>query len=69
MKVHPNDLCPCKSGKKYKECCMKKTPTQISTFGYLPVVEYYKNLGKVIEIDSSKDINEVIKDLEKSLGV
>lgn len=35
----------------------------------LPVVEYYKNLGKVIEIDSSKDINEVIKDLEKSLGV
>lgn len=35
----------------------------------LPVVEYYKKLGKVIEIDSSKDINEVIKDLEKSLGV
>lgn len=35
----------------------------------LPVVEYYKNIGKVIEIDSSKDINEVIKDLEKSLGV
>ena len=35
----------------------------------LPVVEYYKKLGKVIEIDSSKDINEVIKDLEESLGV
>ena len=35
----------------------------------LPVVEYYKNLGKLIEIDSSKDINEVIKDLERSLGV
>lgn len=35
----------------------------------LPVVEYYKKLGKVIEIDSSKEINEVIKDLEESLGV
>ena len=35
----------------------------------LPVVEYYRNLGKVIEIDSSKTIEEVIKDLEKSLGV
>ena len=35
----------------------------------LPVVEYYKTQGKVIEIDSSKDIDEVIKDLEKSLGV
>ncbi len=35
----------------------------------LPVVDYYKALGKVIEIDSSKDIDEVIKDLEKSLGV
>lgn len=35
----------------------------------LPVVEYYKKLGKVIEIDSSKDINEVVKDLEESLGV
>lgn len=35
----------------------------------LPVVEYYKSLGKVIEIDSSKTIEEVIKDLEKSLGV
>ena len=35
----------------------------------LPVVEYYKKLGKVVEIDSSKDINEVIKDLEESLGV
>ena len=35
----------------------------------LAVVEYYKKLGKVIEIDSSKDINEVVKDLEESLGV
>ena len=35
----------------------------------LPVVDYYKTLGKVIEIDSSKDINEVVKDLGKSLGV
>lgn len=35
----------------------------------LPVVEYYKKLGKVIEIDSSKNIDEVIKDLEESLGV
>ena len=35
----------------------------------LPVVEYYRKLGKVIEIDSSKSVDEVIKDLEKSLGV
>lgn len=35
----------------------------------LPVVEYYRNLGKLVEIDSSKDIEVVMKDLEKSLGV
>lgn len=23
-KVYPNDLCPCGSGKKFKQCCMKK---------------------------------------------
>ena len=23
-KVYPNDPCPCGSGKKYKQCCMKK---------------------------------------------
>ena len=23
-KVYPNDLCPCGSGKKYKQCCMRK---------------------------------------------
>ena len=23
-KIHPNDLCPCGSGKKYKRCCGKK---------------------------------------------
>lgn len=34
----------------------------------LPVVEYYRNEGKLLEIDATKDINEVLKDLEKSLG-
>lgn len=24
VKVYPNDLCPCGSGKKYKKCCMHK---------------------------------------------
>lgn len=24
MKIYPNDLCPCGSGKKYKKCCMHK---------------------------------------------
>lgn len=24
LKVGRNDLCPCKSGKKYKQCCMQK---------------------------------------------
>ena len=37
MKIYPNDLCPCGSGKKYKKCCMQKTPTQIGTIGSLPV--------------------------------
>ncbi len=23
MKVYLNDLCPCGSGKKYKDCCVK----------------------------------------------
>ena len=23
-KIYPNDPCPCGSGKKYKQCCMKK---------------------------------------------
>ncbi len=23
-KVYPNDLCPCGSGKKYKQCCGRK---------------------------------------------
>jgi preprotein translocase subunit SecA len=23
-KIYPNDLCPCGSGKKYKQCCMRK---------------------------------------------
>lgn len=39
MKIYPNDLCPCGSGKKYKKCCMKKTPTQKGTIGSLPVDE------------------------------
>lgn len=25
MKIYPNDLCPCGSGKKYKNCCKNKT--------------------------------------------
>ena len=37
MKIYPNDLCPCGSGKKYKKCCMKKTPIQTGTMGSLPV--------------------------------
>ena len=24
IKIRPNDPCPCKSGKKYKKCCMNK---------------------------------------------
>ena len=23
-KIYPNDPCPCGSGKKYKQCCMRK---------------------------------------------
>ena len=23
-KIYPNDLCPCGSGKKFKQCCMGK---------------------------------------------
>jgi uncharacterized protein YecA (UPF0149 family) len=27
-KIGRNDLCPCKSGKKYKNCCINKTKTK-----------------------------------------
>ena len=35
----------------------------------MPVVECYKKLGKLIEIDSTKDIELIMKELENSLGV
>ena len=37
MKIYPNDLCPCGSGKKYKKCCMKKEQNQVGLIGALPV--------------------------------
>ena len=35
----------------------------------LPVVEHYRRLGKLIEIDATKDIDEICKRLFESLGV
>ena len=34
-----------------------------------PVIEYYKNLGKLIEIDGSKSPEETLKVIENILGV
>ncbi len=34
-----------------------------------PVIEYYKNLGKLIEIDGSKSPNETLEIIENILGV
>lgn len=35
----------------------------------IPVVEYYKGLGKLIEIDSTRDMKLILNDIEKYLGV
>lgn len=35
----------------------------------IPVVEYYRGLGKLIEIDSTRDIILILNDIEKYLGV
>lgn len=43
MKIGRNDLCPCKSGKKYKKCCLSKDE-------YLP-----KKLGGILEEDLQRE--------------
>lgn len=61
MKIYPNDLCPCGSGKKYKKCCMTKTLKKTDTIGSLPVykpdqnADFYINpRGAVVFKDESK---------------
>lgn len=69
MKIYPNDLCPCGSGKKYKKCCMNSKVKQIGMIGALPVDNVDKNAdfivnrkGAVVFKDESKqpvlDISE-----------
>lgn len=35
----------------------------------IPVIEYYKKSGKLIEVDSTRNIELILKDIEKYLGV
>lgn len=61
MKIYPNDLCPCGSGKKYKKCCMKKNIRQTGMISALPVDDVNENAdfivnrkGAVVFKDESK---------------
>jgi hypothetical protein len=44
MKISGNDLCPCGSGKKYKNCCMSKEGKEEKDVE----IEQQKNLQNVI---------------------
>lgn len=48
MKIYPNDLCPCGSGKKYKKCCMNSKVKQASMIGALPGYDVDKNADFII---------------------
>ena len=48
MKIYSNDLCPCGSGKMYKECCMKKNVNQVGNIGFLPVDEAKENADFIV---------------------
>ena len=61
MKVYLNTLCPCGSGKKYKECCMWKRVKRVGKIGALPVeyadpnASFYVNSrGAVVFKDESR---------------
>ena len=61
MKVYPNDLCLCGSGKKYKQCCMNKSVHSIGAAGSLPIdgedsnLEFFVNRkGAVVFRDEAK---------------
>ena len=61
MKIYPNDLCPCGSGKKYKHCCMNKSLNQTGVIGSLPVYKSEKDAkfivnprGAVVFMDEAK---------------
>lgn len=46
-----------------------KTRFELFNKNTLPVVEYYRELGKLIEVDVTRDMELIIKDIELSLGV
>ena len=53
MKIYPNDLCPCGSGKKYKKCCMKKNKNSNG------IIKLNQNMGEMVaahgyELDATK---------------
>ncbi|MCI8575222.1 MAG: SEC-C domain-containing protein, partial [Bacilli bacterium] len=60
-KVSKNQLCPCGSGKKYKDCCEKKE---------LKWVYQNKKITKILPMNNevSKSIKKLSKDFTKTLG-
>lgn len=48
MKIYPNDLCPCGSGKKFKKCCMNSKVKQTGMIGALPVDNVDKNADFIV---------------------
>ena len=59
MKIKRNDLCPCGSGKKYKNCC---SPDSIET------IEYYKKFNEITKGYSSKYVLNLFQDISRSIG-
>jgi hypothetical protein len=54
MKIGRNDPCPCGSGKKYKNCCLKKTLVPLESEISLPE-DIYKT--KDINISLNKNLH------------
>ena len=79
-KISRNDPCPCGSGKKYKKCCQKKTPSSLPTYSWMekdgfhslipgtpPSSEQLENMTKVYQknIRNSPIWDEIVKQYGK----
>lgn len=48
MKIYPNTLCPCESGKKYKDCCLNKKLIKTGMIGSSPAYKFDKNVDFIV---------------------